>query len=1207
MQLVDGAIIVSATDLVGFLECGHLTTLELGRLDGLWEKTHQRIDPEVVLLQERGDAHELAYLEQLKADGRSVHIGTKDGLTTPDRLRAAEADTIAAMRRGVDVVYQATLFDGRWRGHADFLLKVEGASDLGSWHYEVADTKLARSVKGAALLQVCVYSDRLATVQGRRPEHIHVVTGDAETHTLRLDDFAAIYRAVRQRFEDRVFGSARDAPPATYPDPVDHCRVCAWFPSCMGRRRADDHPSIVAGMTRSATQRLQEAGVPTRRLLATLGPAARVPDLNPRTLDRLRLQAGIQVRGEDRHELLYELIEPIPDEPGRGLALLPEPSPLDLFFDIEADPWMESGGLEYLLGLVEVVGGQPVYRPLWGHDRAGEKAAFEAFIDLVMDRLARDPGMHVYHYAGYEQGAIKRLMQRHGTRVDEVDRILRGGILVDLYNVVRQGVRASVESYSIKKMEKFYLGAREGPVTEAGFSVVAYETWLRDGDPQHLTDLADYNRDDCVSTWMLRDWLEDRRREALDRGWAMDRPGIEDGLPGDRQSAWQAETARRIEALTADVPADRTTASDDQRDRWLLAQLLDWHGRDAKPEWWNFYRLNDLGVDDLIESGEGLGGLVFDGDREAVGRGSIVRRYRFTPQDHRIRAGRSAIEPDGENGIDSGKVIAIDDSRGFIDLYRTPGLLDHHPAALIPGKPILNDVLREALRRIADDVIARGFEPTDGSRQLGAARDLVARRPPRLASLGGQPATTAVRHDGEDPLAAAIRLALDLDHGVLPIQGPPGTGKTWTAARMIAALVKCGKRVGITAQSHRAITNLLDRTSEAFVEAGQTFSAVQKSDGEAGSARTGVKLVEDPKAVAPLLAGTNYPIAAGTVWLWARADLVDSLDVLFVDEAGQLSLANTLAAAGAAESLVLLGDPNQLPQVSQGLHPEGAGASALEHLVGDALTVPPERGLFLPTTYRLHPDVDGYISEIFYEGRLESDPSTARQALAGPPPMGGTGIRWQPVEHDGDESSSIAEAEVVVDAIEDLLGREWVDRDGRPRRLEIPDIVVVAPYNAHVAAIQASAERRLGRPARVGTVDRFQGQEAPVAIYSMAASSAEDAPRGMAFLYDSHRLNVAVSRAMGLAIVVASPDLLLVAPHGPEQMKQANAVCRLVEIAAEQATAARQASAAGPPRAAATIPVATVAAVAAVAAVAPIQEPGSGPSADRDDLTLGLG
>ncbi|HEY8987421.1 MAG TPA: AAA domain-containing protein, partial [Candidatus Limnocylindrales bacterium] len=417
---------------------------------------------------------------------------------------------------------------------------------------------------------------------------------------------------------------------------------------------------------------------------------------------------------------------------------------------------------------------------------------------------------------------------------------------------------------------------------------------------------------------------------------------------------------------------------------------------------------------------------------------------------------------------------------------------------------------------------------------------------------GGAPASRALRPPGEDPLDTARRLAIDLDGGVLPIQGPPGTGKTWTAARMIAALVADGRRVGITAQSHKAITNLVDKTAEAFAEIDLPFAAIQKSDEEAGSNRIGVRIVGEPGDVARELALGTAPIAAGTPWVWAREDLLDAVDVLFVDEAGQISLANAVAVSGAARSMVLLGDPNQLPQVSQGLHPEGAGASSLEHLVGDALTVPDDRGLFLPTTYRLHPDVNSFVSEIFYEGRLAPDASTALQALQGRPPFGGTGIRWLPVIHAGDDSSSIAEAELVADAIEELLGLEWTDRHRRVRPLTLDDIVIVAPYNAHVAAIQASVIRRIGRPARVGTVDRFQGQEAPVAVYSMAASSAENAPRGMAFLYDDHRFNVAVSRAMGLAIVIASPDLLLVAPHGPAEMRKANALCRMVEVAEEQ-------------------------------------------------------
>ncbi|MFI5254765.1 MAG: TM0106 family RecB-like putative nuclease, partial [Candidatus Limnocylindrales bacterium] len=525
----DGTLVVSATDLVGFLACDHLATLELGRADGLWEKPPRRTDPELELLQEHGDAFEHAFLERRRDAGASIAAFERPENTLA-ALRAAESATVEAMRRGVDVIYQATFFDGRWLGYADFLLRVERPSPaFGAWSYEVADTKLARAVKGGALLQVCVYADRLAQLQGVAPETVHVVTGDGETHSMRLEDYAAFYRTVKRRFEREVFGDEtaprRDPRTAdTYPDPVDHCRVCTWFPTCMDRRRADDHLSIVAGMTRAYTERLTSAGVPTMRALAALPREQHVPEMNDRPLGRVREQARLQVSGADTHQLIYELIEPLPDEPGKGLALLPEPSPLDVFFDIEADPWALDDGLEYLLGVATVDGAEPDYRPIWGHDRAGEKAAFEAFIDLVIERLARDPTMHVYHYAGYESGAIKRLMQRHATREDEVDRLLRGQVLVDLFQVVRQGVRASVESYSLKRIEKFYLPAREGPITEAGFSVVEYETWLRDRDPHHLADLADYNRDDCLSTWRLRGWLEERRTEGLARGWDLPRP-----------------------------------------------------------------------------------------------------------------------------------------------------------------------------------------------------------------------------------------------------------------------------------------------------------------------------------------------------------------------------------------------------------------------------------------------------------------------------------------------------------------------------------------------------------------------------------------------------------------------------------------------------------------------------------------------------------
>ena len=516
---------------------------------------------------------------------------------------------------------------------------------------------------------------------------------------------------------------------ATYPDPVDHCRVCVWYPTCITRRRTDDHPSIVAGMRRIDTERLMADGITTVRALAAVPADRAVPDMRSPALSKLRNQARLQLVERDTGQRVFELIEPHPTDPGRGLASLPEPSRFDVFLDLEADPWALDDGLEYLIGSVVNDTGAVEYIPLWGHDRAGEKAAFEQLIDMVVARLDAHPEMHLYHYGGYESGAIKRLMQRHATRQDEVDRLLRGGTLVDLLNVVRQGIRASVESYSLKQIEKFYMPQRQGPVTEAGFSVVEYERWMREHDQSILDDIAAYNRDDCVSTLLLRDWLEDRRAQAVNEFpeaiWS--RPTVGDGLPTEAQSARMAEVQIRVDALMAGLPADRRERTAEEQARWLLAGLLDWHRRDEKPAWWLWHDLREKSLDDLIESSDGIAGLEFVGDIE-MRKKSVVRRYRFKPQDHKFRVGEKVIDPNprfGDWGDDAGQIIALDDVHGTIDLLRGPSRMAYHPEALIPGKPFGTGPMPDALLRVADHVIASGI---DGPGPYRAVRDVLLRR-----------------------------------------------------------------------------------------------------------------------------------------------------------------------------------------------------------------------------------------------------------------------------------------------------------------------------------------------------------------------------------------------------------------------------------------------------------------------------------------------
>jgi predicted RecB family nuclease len=529
MDRIDGTPVYSATDLVAYLACEHLIQLERAALVGLVERPI-RDDPELDVIRRRGFQHEARYKADLEAAGRTVVTITTDGYEA-DRaevLRRAAAETVDAMAAGADVIYQATFFDGTFRGHADFLLRVEAPDQPSRWgpyHYEVADTKLARHVKASAVLQICSYVDQLERLQGVRPARLHVALGGSArtVETLRVDDYMAYYRSVRDRFL-AALGDATPAtypPESTYPEPVDHCEVCRWAAECAVRRRRDDHLSLVAGISGRQRRALVERGIPTLEALGDLALPLDPPlsDVSARALSRVHDQARIQLEGRRTAALRYELLLPDPAtgvEVDRGLASLPPPSPNDLFFDIEGDPYALDDGLDYLFGLL---GADGEFEAIWSRDKRGEftleaeRLAFERLIDTIVDRLDRDPTMHVYHYAPYEPTALKRLMGRYGTRETEVDRLLREGVLIDLLRIVRQSLRASVESYSIKRLEGFYGFEREIDLRDAGSSIVAFEQWLQlqEGErpaANHLERIERYNRDDVISNQRLRGWLE---------------------------------------------------------------------------------------------------------------------------------------------------------------------------------------------------------------------------------------------------------------------------------------------------------------------------------------------------------------------------------------------------------------------------------------------------------------------------------------------------------------------------------------------------------------------------------------------------------------------------------------------------------------------------------------------------------------------------
>ncbi len=820
----------------------------------------------------------------------------------------------------------------------------------------------------------------------------------------------------------------------------------------------------------------------------------------------------------------------------------------------------------------------PRFRAFWSRDAEGrvtlgaEKAAFERLMDFLVARLDADPTLHVYHYAAYEKTALARLAQRHATREDEVDRLLKGRVLVDLYRVVRQGIRASVESYSIKRLEPLYGLIREVALKDAGSSIVQFEAWLGRGataeglvGDEILRGIEGYNRDDVVSTLLLRDWLEARRLDLGERlGTEIPRPplrpeAVEPAEPEGRA----AEVAEVVAALTRGlegVDLAAPAASDEQRATWLLAQLLGWHRRENKAFWWRYYELCGMTDADLVDEREPIGMVELDADLGQASRnGARLQRFRFPPQDHGAKEGRDVDDPRTQASV--GTVAEVDELAGTVTVYRTKKQLARGtPSSLVPNDFVRTTVIEDSLLRIGRWVAPRRGSPPRHARRArtrtAPGGSSLLRRPPRIArGATGSP----LRAPDESFLDAAVRIALALDGGTLAIQGPPGTGKTYTGARMILALVAAGRTVGVTANSHKVIGNVLDAVVAAAKETGARTATGrpivlgQKPAANEDPTCADAASLGDARDIAAALADGTLDVVGGTAWLWSSAALAGSVDVLLVDEAGQFSLANTVAVSPAGRSLVLLGDPQQLDQPLRGSHPPGAERSALAHLLAGApgepphATMPPERGLFIEKTWRLHPAICAYTSELFYASQLRPIEGLERQAIV----PDGAGIRWLPVAHAGNDTDSIEEASAIVEVVRDLLDGDarWTNRQGVEAPLRLEDILIVAPYNAHVDRIRATLAAAGFDRARVGTVDKFQGQEAPLSIYAMGSSSAEDAPRGMEFLYSPNRLNVATSRARCVALVVASPALVRVSCATPRQMRLANALCRLVEVA----------------------------------------------------------
>jgi len=1119
--------LLTPSKVTAWLDCAHYLTLKHRVEAGTFEATNGGVGEFARLLMDKGLEHERACLEEYQRSGKTM-------LIVPDRAEKERfqdwVDRVGdVMAEGYDVIYQLPFVHGGMRGIADFLVK--HTFDDGTFTYEPLDAKLARKeAKPGHILQLCFYADAIEAAGRAAPHNVHVWLGSGRPESIRLAEVRAYWRRIQGQLA-MAMNPAPDAPP-TEPVKCMHCVYCEFADACEAVWREADSLQFVAGVRCAETDKLQADDVTTMLGLATCD--REVASLQPARRARLVSQAALQVQARQMDDgsmpPFHPLPDPTPEEVAAGFAALPQPSDGDVFLDYEGHPfWRADTGLFFLFGLLtKGAGGEWTYEQRWAHSKQEEATQAKALVEYFAARREAFPDMHVYHYNHTERSALVAMLNEHGIEPGLLDELINSGLFVDLLPIVRNSLQAGVESYGLKAMEQLARYERGHDIDKGAGAVVEYDRWTHAKDGDTLDRIATYNMDDVRATLALRDWLIGQRDDDL--AW--------------RSATFTTEVTEKRREL--DDLIESLHGEDRPAATHLMGDLLGYWGREGAVN--TAHLLAKLAQDtgDLMDDQAAIAGLN-SGTEIALftPTGKVAKHpgmeLRFPPQPT-----APGFAPGGQwppkvcfSGADEvagwAEVLEFDAQQGRILLKWTTRSRE---LGVIPGQLVLNEYIGPGVKTGA--LLDLGTSVDASTAPDSAQTAILEAAAPRFNGTGAGPAGGVFTDDVND----VMRWVLDLDRSCVPIQGPPGTGKTWMGAQIVMALVKAGKRVGITAMSHAAIDNMLCEVLEVFTANGcvDQLRVARAGAKDSTPDHAAIHRVENKDAAA-----AEFNVVAGTTWAFASKALRGSpVDVLIVDEAGQLGIADALAASGAAGSVVLLGDPLQLPQVAQASHPGRSGVSVLEHMLGEGVaTVPPDHGVFLTTTRRMHPDVCEFISQEIYEGRLSAHESCAVQRTDH-----GTGLRWLQAHHADRTTESIEEAELVAEEIRRLLGSKWTDSDGSERDLTVADFMVVAPYNDQVRMMRRvfDADPTLAG-VRVGTVDKFQGQQAPVVFFTMTTSTAEDMPRGPDFLFSRNRLNVALSRAKCLAYVVCTDELLNSRAKSVEEMKLISTLCAAVDYA----------------------------------------------------------
>ena len=1036
--------------------------------------------------------------------------------------------TLLAMRKGEEKIYQGAIKKDIIFGYVDLLVKQKGPSLLGHHYYIPYDFKLSRYPKPSALIQLCCYCDILESIQGILPPQFVVVTKEETPYFFNTHSFFYFYQFLKKTFLH--FHSTFSENFIPIPEKTAEHREWSLF----ARKRLYelDDISLVAGIRPTHCTLLRKKGINKMSKLkkSQLKYVKGIPEV---ILKALKDQATIQCKSKNTVE--YKILPHNGER--KGLEILPPFHRADVFFDMEGYPLFGTDGLEYLYG--NALSEELKYICFWATRKEEEKNTFEKWLEWIYQRWQENPGMHIYHYGHYEVSTIKKLMGKYGTGESKIDNLLRNSVFVDLYRVVTQALRIGIFSYSIKEVEQLYYNKRTTEVKTSGQAALQFFHFLNSNDTiEHspfLKRIKHYNKDDCFSIKGLCRFLWSLQKKH-DITYIFSK---EKNQNKHQQPSPRVNCERKAQTLLSQVPLQKRSLPlsqmEKQKDIYitrLLAHLLEFHIREDKPDWWDYFSRQEMNTEQMLEDKYCIASCRW------IDSSGITHKIKFErEQDFTFKIKDKVIILEDDSIWNTYVISDLNLIEGFLWLVQKKqnNIPQHKTFTLVPEKKDFykNNIYHSLLKT------ANNFSPTAPFMGLKKCiYDLLLRKHPHLLHHTGPLITKK-----ENLIKETSAHIYNLQNSVFCIQGPPGTGKTYTAAHIILDLIKKGKKIGVTANSHRAILNLLKTVHEQNKK--NTPFLCQKVGGD----------LEDQKILEATAIEFTHSQAVnrkasligGTTFFFSKLEEEQTYDYLFVDEASQVSLTNIVAAARAANNIVLIGDQNQLDQPIQANHPGESGHSVLTYYTAGNITISKDKGVFLPVSYRMHPKICEFISDQFYNGKLTYHPTTAKQKVFLPDTLEKlpeSGLHFIPVEHSGNVHASTEEAEVISHLYKELLRAKWKTQTGEIQPITMQDILIVAPYNLQVACLELAIPK-----ARIASVDKFQGQEAPVCILSLGSSTIQDAPRGISFLLNKNRLNVALSRARCLSIIVGSKTLIDTNISSIPNMELMNIWCKIVSMA----------------------------------------------------------